>query len=228
MFITSNSRKAKALTVLSPIKPGSCGEAAYSDEVRYRLQCLGVDENSPMSKVPQTYLCRFFVLDDVIHESLPGADFGSTVADTLALFSDRFRRASLPREDHLQSKYLVFCCNLYGDIDAWARGMWQAIPDQVRHIWEFCYGFDQVKDADSFAAYIRKCRLSPSLYFVGSTDDPLEEQLKALYVKQEFARFAAEHQGWPADRLQAAYREFIRRIEPANLAGPSWRPGQAK
>jgi hypothetical protein len=223
----NTSNNAYALTVLSPIRHGHCGETAYSDEVRYRLQCWGLNEASPMSKVPQTYLCRYFVLDDVYHESLPGADFGGTISDTLAIFSNRFRRAALPREDHLKSKYLVFCCNLHGYRDTYLRAMWAAIGNDIRHIWEFCYGFDKVVDADSFVAYIKKCQLRASLFFVGSTDDALEQQLKALYIKQEFSKFAIEHQGMPAAQLQYEYQAFIQRVDPANLASPSWRPGQS-
>ncbi|MDB5764454.1 MAG: hypothetical protein JWQ21_3449 [Herminiimonas sp.] len=221
------SNNAYALTVLSPIKNGHCGEIAYSDEVRYRLQNWGLNEASPMAKAPQTYLCRYFVLDDVYHESLPGADFGGTLSDFLSIFSDRFRRAALPREEHLQSKYLVFCCNLHGALEPYLRRMWAAIGDDIKNIWEFCHAFDQVHDADSFVAYIKKCQLAASLFFVGSNDDSLEQQLKALYIKQEFSKFAVDHQGLPAAELQQAYRAFIRRIDPDNLTGPSWRPGQS-
>lgn len=221
------SGNAYALTCLCPIRKGHFEGTAYSDEVRHRLQDWGLLENSPMAKVPQTYLCRFFVLDDVYYESLPGTEFGGTFFDFLSIFSDRFRRKALPKEDHLKSKYIVFSCNLHGDIDSYLRSMWNAISDDIRHIWGFCYGFDQVNDADSFVAYIRKCQLTASLFFVGSNDDSLPEQLKALYVKQEFSRFAEEHQGLPAAELQQAYQAFIQRVEPLNLAGPAWKPGQS-
>ncbi|WP_353157422.1 hypothetical protein [Herminiimonas fonticola] len=221
------SNKAYALTCLSPIQKGHLGGTAYSDEVRRRLQNWGVNEQSPMARVPQTYLCRYFVLDDVYYESLPGTDFGGTWYDILAIFSDRFRRAALPKEDHLQSKYLVWCCNIHGDPDTYLRGMWAAIGDDIRQLWEFCYGFERVHDADSFVAYIRKCQLSAALFFVGSNDEALPEQLKGLYLKQEFSRFVSEHQGWPAAQLQQAYQAFVQRVEPANLAGPSWLPGQS-
>lgn len=221
------SGNAYALTCLCPITKGHFDGTAYSDEVRHRLQNWGLLENSPMAKVPQTYLCRFFVLDDVYYESLPGTEFGGTFFDFLSIFSDRFRRKALPKEDHLKSKYIVFSCNLHGDLDAYLRGMWNAISDDIRHIWGFCYGFDQVADADTFVAYIRKCQLTASLFFVGSNDDSLPEQLKALYVKQEFSRFAEEHQSLPAAELQQAYQAFIQRVEPLNLAGPAWKPGQS-
>lgn len=225
--MANTSGKAYALTCLCPIEKGHLNGTAYSDEVRHRLQNWGLLEHSPMAKVPQTYLCRYFVLDDVYYESLAGTEFGGTFYDFMSIFSDKFRRRALPREDHLKSKYIVFSCNLHGDLDAYLRGMWAAISEDIKHIWQFCYGFDQVTDADSFVVYIKKCQLKAALFFVGSNDDPLPEQLKALYLKQEFSRFAAEHQGMPAAQLQQAYQAFMQRVEPLNLAGPAWTPGQS-
>ena len=221
------NNNAYALTVLSPIKRGHLGEIAYSDEIRRRLQDWDIDENSPMASVPQTYMCRYFVLDDVYSQSLQARDFVDTAYDFLSVFSDGFRRAALPREDHLKSKYLVFCNNFHGALENYLRGMWNAIGAEIRSIWEYCHAFEHVHDADSFIAYIKKCQLDASLFFIGSNDQPLEEQLKALYLKQEFSKFAVEHQGLPALELQRAFGEFITRVELANLAGPSWIPGQS-
>lgn len=220
------SGNAYALTILSPIRNGHLDEVAYADVVRGRLDDWNLLENSPMARVPQTYLCRYFVLDDVFTEALAGGDLYGTWFDFLSIFSDRARRRALPREDHLKSKYLVFSCNFHGDLDAYLRGMWLAIGSEIRHVWEFCYGFDQVRSDDDFIAYMKKCQLTASLFFVGSNDDPLEDQLKSLYLKQEFGKFAIEHQGLPAAELQLAWREFVARVEPANVKGPSWAPGQ--
>lgn len=220
------SGKAYALTIMSPIRNGHFGEIANADELRDRLQQWNALQNSPMALVPQTYLCRYFVLDDVFSEALAGPDFFGNLADVLSIFSNKIRLGALPREEHLKSKYLVFCCNFHGDLDTYLRAMWAAIGEQIKRIWEFCYAFEQVTDADSFVAYMKKCQLDAALYFVGSTDDPLEEQLKSLYLKQEFGKFAVEHQGLPAAQLQQAYQAFIARVNPTNLAGPSWEPGQ--
>jgi hypothetical protein len=48
-----------------------------------------------------------------------------------------------------------------------------------------------------------KCQLTASLFFVGSNDESLDEQLKALYLKQECAEFAVENQGLKAAGLRA-------------------------
>jgi hypothetical protein len=220
------SGKAYALTILSPIMDGFSGQTAYCDLVRSRLEEWNECDNSPMTTVPQTYLARYFVLDDVYIQSLPGADLFGTVTDIVSVFSNNDRTKALPKIDHLKSKYLVFSCDFHGDLDTYLRGMWTAMEKEVRQVWQYCYAFNQVSNADSFVAYMKRCQLTVSLYFVGSNDDPLEEQLKGLYLKQELSKFAMRTQGMPAAALQQEYLAFIRRVEPTNLAGPSWKAGQ--
>lgn len=225
------SGNAYALTILSPIK-NECGdnEIAYADLIRDRLQQWNFEPNSPMTLVPQTYLCRFFVLDDIYTESLPGADLRGLIPDLLTVLSSSIRKWQLPKEDHLKSRYLVFSSNFYGgpngDLDGYLRGMWEAISERIKEIWGLCYGFENVNDADSFIAYMKKCQLEAALFFVGSNDDPLEEQLKALYLKQQFSRFAIENQGLDAASLRANFQTFIERVQPSNLTGPTWPAGK--
>ena len=225
------SGNAYALTVLSPIKDGyTQEEIAYADIVRDRLQGWNTEANSPMSLVPQTYICRYFVLDDVYTESQPGAGALDTLVDWLPFVPNSLRRCAIPKEDHLKSRYLVFSCNFHGgpkgDLDGYLRGMWNAIGDRIKEIWGYCYGFEQVGNAEQFIAYIKKCQLEATLFFVGSNDDSLEEQLKALYLKQEFSKFAVDNQGLDAATLKANFQAFIQRVEPANLTAPTWSAGK--
>jgi len=226
--MSNTSGNAYALTVLCPIKAGHVDEIAYADEVKCRLLEWNTRENSPMAKVPDTYLCRYFVLDDVYTEALAGAEGRGTIMDGLAFLSPSLYKLGLPTEEHLKSRYLVFSSNLHGDLDTYLHGMWNAIGDDVVKVWEFCYGFENVCDAGSFAAYMKKCQLDVSLFFNGSTDDPLQEQLKSLYLKQEFTHFALEHQGMETMQLQAAFKAFIERVKPRDVKGPAWLPGQYK
>ncbi|HEX7639899.1 MAG TPA: hypothetical protein VF457_15995 [Burkholderiaceae bacterium] len=225
------SGNAYALTTLSPIRAGLApgGDIARADLVRQQLQDWNLRPNSPMTRVPQTYLCRFFVLDDVYTESLPGGSAPDTLNDFLPVVPDWLRRAAMPAQDRLKSRYLVFSSNFHGgpqgDVDGYLRGMWDGAGDDVRAVWQHCHGFDEVTDAAGFARYMRRCQLEATLFFVGANDDPLPEQLKALYLKQEFARFAVQSQGLDAGPLRASYREFIARVQPARLDGPTWSPG---
>ncbi|HSI48525.1 MAG TPA: hypothetical protein VLA61_09665 [Ideonella sp.] len=225
------SGRAYALTALSPIRDGWTSDGiAYADVVRDRLQGWNTEPNSPMTGVPNTYLCRFFVLDDVYHQSLPGAGVLDTLSDLLPVLPNALRKSVLPAEDHLKSRYLVFSSELHGgvdgDVDAYLRGMWGAIESRIREVWGWCHGFEQVTDGAGFAAYIRKCQLPAALFFNGSNDDPLAEQLKALYLKQEFTRFAVDSQGLDPATLRLRMAEFMQRVDPPNIAGPTWSPGR--
>ena len=88
--------------------------------------------------------------------------------------------------------------------------------------------FDCVKNADDFVAYIKRCQVNNALFFNGSTGQPLEEQLKNLYLKQEFSRFAYEHQGKNPQELQCAFQAFIARTQPDNMNAPTWVTGAHK
>lgn len=223
---------AYALTTLAPIRDALVQgqEINFVDKMRDILQDWNLLPNSPMTQVPQTYLCRYFVLDDVLIESLPGASVLDTASDILPLVPDAIRRAALPKQDRLQSSYLVFSSNFYcgpeGTPDAYLRGMWNAISASIRSVWGYCYGFDAVDDADSFVAYMKRCQLDAALYFVGSNDDPLPEQLKALYLKQELGKLAIANQGLAAAAVRANYQAFVKRVAPNDLQAPTWAPGQ--
>ncbi len=109
----NHSGNAYALTVMSPIRDGIIieEEISYGDKIRDLLQEWNLRPNSPMALVPQTYLCRYFVLDDVYTQSLPGASILDTIFDLLPVAPESIRLRALPKEDHLKSRYLVFSCN---------------------------------------------------------------------------------------------------------------------
>lgn len=201
MIKKNTSGSAYGLTLLCPIKNGNKDNEAFAELLRYHLETLAVDGESPMAKVPNTYFARFYVLNDVFYQGYP------------------------IDEEHLKSKYLVFSSNFHGDRDTYVRGMWKANETAVKEIWQHCVAFDDVHSADDFVDYVKKCQVDNALFFNGSTDDSLAEQLKSLYLKQEFTRFAYENQGLDAEELQKNFEGFVQRTQPSNLDGPSWCPG---
>ncbi len=197
----NTSGNAYGLTLLCPITNGSRGDQSYAEILRDHLEKLPVDGQSPMAKVPNTYFARFYILNDVFYEGFPIED------------------------EHLKSKYLVFSSNFHGDRDTYVRGMWEAAETAVKEIWKDCVAFDGVHTAEDFVDYVKKCQVDNDLFFNGSTDESLAEQLKSLYSKQEFTRFAYENQGLSAVELQKNFKDFVQRTQPSNLDGPSWSPG---
>jgi len=206
--MANKSGNAYGLTVLCPIlqglpkhAPDGMNDQTYADLLRFRLQRLGVNELSPMARVPNTYLSRLWVLDDVPYQGRPAI------------------------LEHLKSNYLVFSSNFHGELDDYLRGMWSAVEPDIRAILQYCVGFDRVTDATTFIDYVKRCQVETTFYFNGSSDEPLAVQLKSLYLKQELAKFAAANQGKSAADLQAAFKEFVARVQPSNLARPTWKPG---
>src|SRR6266849_9383715 len=206
--MANKSGNAYALTVLCPIlrgvpsdSPTGTGGQTYTTLLRNQLQTLHVNEESPMAKVPNTYLCRFWVLSDVLYQGKP---------------------AFL---EHLKSDYLVFSSNFHGELEPYLEGMWNALQEGILTILGHCVGHETVHDASSFIAYVKKCQVTTTFFFNGSTDESLAEQLKSLYLKQEFSMFAFQSQGMSAANLQAAFMDFVARTEPGNLARPTWKAG---
>jgi hypothetical protein len=206
--MANKSGNAYGLTVLCPILPGlpkqapdGMNDQTHTDLVRLQLQRLPVNELSPMARVPNTYLSRLWVLDDVPFQGRPAV------------------------LEHLKSNYLVFSSNFHGELDDYLRGMWSAIEPEIRAILKYCVGFNRVTDVATFVDYVKRCQVETTFFFNGSSDEPLAVQLKSLYLKQELAKFAAANQGKSAADLQAAFKEFVARVQPANLEGPTWKPG---
>ena len=103
------SGKAYALTMMCPIKSGTTdNKVAFADAIRDELESWNAMATSPMALIPNTYLCRHYILDDVCTQALPGAGIWDTISDILPMMPASWRRAALPYEDHLKSRYLFF------------------------------------------------------------------------------------------------------------------------
>lgn len=103
--------------------------------------------------------------------------------------------------------------------------MYNSIQGDIQAIWGNCVGFEKVNSASSFIEYIKKCQLTTTFFFNGSTDDSLEEQLKSLFLKQEFSKFVFAHQRVPPAKLLLDFKEFVSYAQPQVLAFPTWRAG---
>ncbi|MGL1889232.1 MAG: hypothetical protein OCD76_22150 [Reichenbachiella sp.] len=198
----NESGKAYGLTTLCPIKNGQHENQSFASSTREILENLPLAENSPMAKIPNTYLSRLLILNDPTYEGAPH------------------------ELDQLKSKYLVFTSNFHGDLEAYLEDMWGNAQEDIKHIWQHCVGFDEVNDVKSFITYIKKCQVETTFYFNGSNDDSLVEQLKALYLKQEFSKFVYANQGKSKEELFAAFKLFDQESQPSVVEGPTWRAGE--
>jgi len=209
--MANTSGNAYGLTTLCPIINGFSSSESTSDSesqdkiIRRLLQSLPINEDSLFANTDNTYFARLFILNDVFFQQ--GNDF---------------------KRDHLKSKYLCFNSNFHGDLNTYLTGMWNNNETLVRGIWQHCVAFDQVNQASDFVDYIKSCQVDTTLFFNGSNDKPVDEQLKALYVKQMFSEFVLTQQGKSATELKQNFKYFLQRVQLNNIESPSWKPGQSQ
>jgi hypothetical protein len=195
--VANQSGSVYGLTILSPIIDDPHAEVSHDCAIRDYLAGLPRDHRSPFAKLSSTHIARLVVMDDVIFVGAPA------------------------REEHLQSKYLVFESNFDGDLDTYLRRMAQDIPAEVDAVWRHCVGYPGVRDVAAFTAYMKKCQLKTTFYFADVNDKTVQQTLHALRVQASIAEFIAAHQGKPAAEIQAAFQQLMEKIrkEPPPVAG---------
>jgi hypothetical protein len=126
----------------------------------------------------------------------------------------------------------VFVSDFYGELDPYLKGMYQHMKKEIFAIWKYCYGFEDVMQSEengggeaAFVRFIKKCQVETTYYFDGSTDESLDEQLKSLYLKQEFSKFVFDHQGVDGDQLLSDFKSFVKDKQPGELISPTWKAG---
>src|SRR5215471_5578083 len=176
------------LTVLSPIIDDPAADISHDCAIRNYLATVPNGHHSPFAKVSSTHICRLVVMDDVIYVGTPA------------------------KEDHLNSKYLVFESNFDGELEPYLTRMAKEIPDVVESVWGHCIGYPGLRDVNAFIAYMKKCQLTTTFYFADVNNHTVQSTLRALKVQASVADFIAKHQGKSPAEIQAAFRAFYERI----------------
>jgi hypothetical protein len=193
----NQSGNVYGLTILSPIINGAAGDVSHDCAIRDYLADLPRDHRSLFAKVSSTHLARLVVMDDVVFVGTPA------------------------REEHLQSKYLVFETNFDGDLDTYLTRMAREAPEEVYAVCQHCVGYPGVQDPAAFAAYMKKCQIETTYFFADVNNKTVQQTLRALKVQSGVAHFIEGNQGKSAGEIQAAFRQFLEKVRhaPEPLAG---------
>jgi hypothetical protein len=193
----NQSGNVYGLTILSPIIDGPDGNVSHDGAIRDYLARLPREHSSPFARISSTHLARLVVMDDVVFVGAPA------------------------REEHLQSKYLVFETNFDGDLDTYLTSMAREAPQEVHAIWRHCVGYPGVEDPAAFATYMKKCQIETTFFFADVNNRTVQQTLRALKVQSGVSHFIEANQGKPAGEIQAAFRQFLEKVRhaPEPLAG---------
>jgi hypothetical protein len=190
------------LTILSPILNDEKATPSHDLQIRAYLATLPTDERSPFALTAGTHLCRLAVMDDVVYVGMPAC------------------------EEHLQSKYLIFECNLDAADDAglerYLRGLAETIPTHLDAIWGHCAGYPGTANMAAFVAYMKSCQIETTFFFAAVNDRSLPQTLKALQTQRAVADFIASHPimaggGVEPAKLQAEFVAFASQLKALPL-----------
>ena len=170
------------LTALFPmVSPESCAL------LRSKLRAFDLDSRgSPLAAVPIIHMSRFVIIDRLPYQEYPAHD------------------------EHIEGSYLLFCCDFDGaSVDQLIRAFLARAPAILTEVWGHCAGFPTHPTADRVAAYFEQRQLQTNLFFLDRPDDTVEDILRALIIKQAFARFviAVQRSNPTPEILQ---RKFLR------------------
>jgi hypothetical protein len=182
------SGRVYGLTILSPIIDDPAADISHDCAIRNYLSTLPSGHHSPFAKVSSTHICRLVVMDDVIPVGTPA------------------------KEEHLNSKYLVFESNFDGELEPYLTRMAKEIQKPVDAVWGHCVGYPGAHNIPAFIAYMKKCQLETTFYFADVNNHTVGSTLRALQVQASVAEFIAEQQGKSAAEIQAAFRAFYERV----------------
>jgi hypothetical protein len=167
------------LTVLAPVRtdtvtppdgtPESCELA-----LRRELACLPTalqsrasaptGLNSPFARNKRTHFVRFSVINDVIYN-------GRDPSDAILNAIDKTNPIIPQPVDRLTTPFLLLSIDFdaAGGADSvrddYLSELWSEMSAELTAVFQYCIGFDGVKDGASFAAYIAKCQVETTMPF---------------------------------------------------------------
>lgn len=173
----NRSGQAYSLTALTPIVPERLNALAA------HLDALPGRDASPLARVPGTHFARWVVLDDVVYEGPP------------------------QKRNHLSVPRLLFTSNFDGELAPYLEGLRTGIGAEADGIWGHCVGYPGHEDAAGWASWFEAHQVDSSLFFGAYGELTVEQVHASLDARETLRRFALDHRGVAAGRLQARFVE---------------------
>jgi hypothetical protein len=171
------SNRSGQATAFMALTPIRAGEEA---PLRSYLESLPQD-GSPLARLGGTHFARWVILDDWVNDQ------------------------SQPREDHLESKYLIFTSNFDGPLEPYLDELCVKLAVQAREIWGRCIGCPPDATGPQLKAYLLHNQIDTG-FFVAAYPHATVPQVKAaLAAREQLIAFAVRTQGMGADDLWRAF-----------------------
>lgn len=191
---------AYGLTVLFPIidtLDAACGDGniTHQESLRAVLANLPQQDESFFSRSPKTHLSRLVVVQNLAFNGEPYP------------------------EDRLASPWLLWTACFNFELEPWLETIWADGKDELAQIFCHCVAAD-VSTPEAFSAYVKKCQVPTSFLFADYPDNTVEEVLRGLQLKKDFAGFMGEHQAVSDAQLQKDFEQWCEQMDQEPLPVP--------
>ncbi len=183
------------LTILAPIRSGGDDRLSNRHALRQELSVLptalqtpatrAIGMNSPFAANQRTHLARFAVIDDLVFNGpapidpiwgrITGRDpiHAGPVDQLTTAYLMFTAEIDAVREDGLPLSTTLSEAEQDAVRDAYATTLWTTMEPALRRVFQYCYGFDEVKTAADFARFIARAQVETTMPFNDYYTTPL-------------------------------------------------------
>lgn len=177
--------RARAITVMSPIKPGG---------VTFLRGLLWTFQTFPRLSEPLVRLSFIHFAQWNIVTGVP--------------------ENGPPQEpERLNYDYSLFLSNFNGSWDDYIDAFSRNLTLQMKLLWDSSYGFPGPQPVDQFEAYIRRNEYVASYYWSAYPRHSTTMILDALALESRFQMFLQESAELPPDEFKRAYDQFLTEVQ---------------
>jgi hypothetical protein len=139
-------------------------------------------DDSPLARLAGTHFARWVILDDWVNDP------------------------SQLREDHLQSRYLIFTSNFDGPLDPYLDELCVKLATEAREIWGRCVGCPAEAAGPQLKAYLLHNKIDTGFFVAAYPHATVPQVKRALDARSRLIDFAVRAEGLGPDEL---WRSFM-------------------
>jgi hypothetical protein len=150
------------------------------NELRAYLEALP-EAGSPLARLAGTHFARWVILDDWVNDP------------------------SQSREDHLESRYLIFTSNFDGPLEPYLDELCVKLAPEASEIWGRCVGCPPEATGPQLKAYLLHNKIDTGFFVAAYPNSTVAQVKAALEARARLISFAVLAQTIPADDLRRAF-----------------------
>lgn len=128
----------------------------------------GIGLNSPFARSRRTHLARFVVINDVQYQGRDGED---AIFGAVRMAAGGAPMTEPQHQDRLSCPFLLFSADIDapdGSVESlrsYFQELWRTMEPELRGVLENCYGYERIRDVESFCDYLLACEVETTMPF---------------------------------------------------------------